>query len=556
MNIDHMLRLFFTLRHIKPIQFYWRIYLKFNKLIKFNNQLPQVILTNKIELLAPVPKFISLKTAQFVFINHSIPISYPIAWNNTDQTKLWLYNLHYFDYLNQPTINITEANTLINDWIGQNEIGQGNGWEPYPISLRIVNWIKYLSWTRNGTPTDIINQSLYLQCRFLFEHLEYHLLGNHLFKNGVALIYAGTYFQGAEASAWLNRGLNIFISQIREQVLPDGGHFERSPMYHLLILEDILDCLNLNQSISFLSEDNFIYIKNITENMLRFTMETVHQDGEIAFFNDCALRIAPKPDQILEYASRLGLNNVSTDVAQLTDAPISIIEKPNFGLYALQNLAGKLIFDVGVIGPDYLPGHAHCDTLSYELSLFGHRCIVNSGTYQYAGNERNDFRATSAHNTVRIDAQEQHEIWSTFRVARRGYPCDVMVNQQSTSIEVSASHNGYTRLSGKPMHRRSVVCRTDSYEINDVITGNGSHLAESYIHLGPTVEIDSFTDIEVNCSIGNHVFTISTQQGCIFDLQNSFFSLEFGLKTENRVLVLKKEDICPIFISYKITSSD
>lgn len=544
--------LLFTLRHLKPIQFYWRIYLKLNRLRTFNCLPPAVIPTHQLSLLAPIPKHASLVDGRFVFLNHAIPASFPIVWNDAEQAKLWLYNLHYFDYLNQPTIDTSKADALIRDWITHNVVGQGNGWEPYTLSLRIVNWIKYISHSSPAADADVINASLYLQCRFLFEHLEYHLLGNHLFKNGVALVYAGSYFQGAEAEDWLKRGLLIINAQIKEQVLPDGGHFERSPMYHNLILEDILDCLNLHQARACFSAAEGIVLTNTAENMSQFVADTVHPDGDIGFFNDSALGIAPKPDDLLAYATRLGLHGAAPSSSLDNGATVSLIEKPTFGLYVLQNIKGRMLFDAGVIGPDYLPGHAHCDTLSYELSLFGQRCIVNSGTYQYAGHERNDFRATAAHNTVSIDNQEQHEIWSTFRVARRGYPFDIKVVRQDTSVSVSAAHNGFKRFPGHPTHRRTVTCSDEGWQIEDSIEGQGQHLAESFIHLHPAVEIVTCTESEVLCALPDGQFVITVDGSVNISVVDTFYSPEFGLKQASKTLCLSARQTCPFVISYKI----
>ena len=79
----------------------------------------------------------------------------------------------------------------------------------------------------------------------LEKRIESHLLGNHLFANAKALVFAGTYFSGAEADRWLNRGISILEREIPEQILLDGGHFELSTMYHALIFEDLLDLCNL-----------------------------------------------------------------------------------------------------------------------------------------------------------------------------------------------------------------------------------------------------------------------------------------------------------------------
>ena len=84
-----------------------------------------------------------------------------------------------------------------------------------------------------------------MQVRWLAQRLEWHLLGNHLFANAKALVFAGLLFDGAEADRWLTKGLSIVHRELPEQVLPDGGNFELSPMYHSIILEDLLDLINV-----------------------------------------------------------------------------------------------------------------------------------------------------------------------------------------------------------------------------------------------------------------------------------------------------------------------
>ena len=132
-------------------------------------------------------------------------------------------------------------NYIIQQWIDQNPPVAGNGWEPYPTSLRIVNWIK---WALSGNKlSSEANQSLATQVRHLCGNIEYHLLGNHLFVNAKALVYAGLYFDGEEAQGWYRRGIEILIEQIPEQFLSDGAHFELSTTYHALLTEDLLDIL-------------------------------------------------------------------------------------------------------------------------------------------------------------------------------------------------------------------------------------------------------------------------------------------------------------------------
>ncbi len=98
----------------------------------------------------------------------------------------------------------------------------------------------------------------------------------------------------------------------------------------------------------------------------------------------------------------------------------------------MRHLNDMMVIDCGAIGPDYQPGHAHCDTLSYELAIDGRRVIVDSGVHDYEPTQHRAYaRSTPAHNTVVIDGQEQSEMWGVFRVARRARPLPAYVRQET-----------------------------------------------------------------------------------------------------------------------------
>jgi uncharacterized heparinase superfamily protein len=173
-----------------------------------------------------------LSPTTFRFIGHEGSLDGPADWNNPAHAKLWLYNLHYFDDLRAGgSEQRTEWHRdLIERWRRENPPAAGSGWEPYPLSLRIVNWI---AWALADHPLDEATlQSLAVQVRHLRATLEFHLLGNHLFANAKALVFAGCFFSGLEADRWLKSGLDLLDGELREQILDDGGHFELSPMYH------------------------------------------------------------------------------------------------------------------------------------------------------------------------------------------------------------------------------------------------------------------------------------------------------------------------------------
>jgi uncharacterized heparinase superfamily protein len=400
-------------------------------------------------------------------------------WNHGGWPKLWLYNAHYFDDLVAADASARAAwhKALVVRWVGENPAGSGVGWEPYPTSLRIVNWIKWI-WVGNRLDPPCIH-SLAVQARWLRKRLEWHLLGNHLWANAKALIFAGVFFDGGEAHTWLRKGLSLVDRELQEQVLDDGGHFELSPMYHAIVLEDLLDLVQLGQLYPLLvGEDRCRHWRTTALRMLQWLRAMTHPDGDIAFFNDATFGVAPQLGALEEYAARLGL--ARPDPAQ---EPLQWLH--DSGYARAQCGPATMIVDVGMVGPDYLPGHAHADTLSFELSLDRDRVLVNSGISLYeAGPERLRQRGTAAHNTLQLDSGDSSEVWSSFRVGRRARVSGVDSEAQGGRVRLTAEHDGYAWRPGRPMHRREWVLSPHRATVSDTISGRFD-AAEVRFHLHP-----------------------------------------------------------------------
>ncbi len=380
-------------------------------------------------------------------------------WNSPERSRLWNYHLHYFE---DPRVEPE----WIERWIAENPVGVGAGWEPYPLSRRVVNWIR---WSGRSAQAwrPVLADSLAMQARALARRIEYRLLANHLFVNAKALIYAGTYFEGPEAAGWLKTGLAILDREVREQILSDGGHIERSPMYHALILEDLLDLESLRQAYPGVWAPRPAWTE-AAGRMLGWLRMMTHPDGEIAFFQDACFGVAGSYAELLGYAERLGVGGPGGPPHK------------NSGYWRLEVGELVVLFDGEGPGPDYQPGHAHAGTLSVEVSWRGERVIVNSGTSSYEmGAVRAFERSTEAHATVRVDGRDSSEMWSAFRVARRAR----VSGFQSGEGWVEATHDGYSPV----RHRRRVTAAANELVIEDELTGG--QLLEWFFPLHPAVEL-------------------------------------------------------------------
>lgn len=468
-----------TIRYLRPAQIFGRLRFRLYRPRPNLEAPPSHRAVVEVWAVPCVRRQSMLADDTFIFLNETRTAATRAAWNDPSIEKLWLYNLHYFDDLNAEGAADRRAwhERLIERWIEENPPGYGNGWEPYPSSLRIVNWIKYA--LSGGVLSPRATASLAVQVRFLSGRLEFHLLGNHLLANAKALVFAGAFFEGREAEAWLSKGLAILRREIPEQILADGGHFELSPMYHGIILEDLLDIENIGKTYRL---ESIVGTETI-DKMRSWLAAMSHPDGEIAFFNDAAFGIAPNFAELNEYAIRL---KYAVQKALPADGVLRLSES---GYIRLQRGAAVLLLDVAPIGPSYLPGHAHADTLSFELSLLGHRVMVNSGTSCYGrGAERQRQRGTAAHNTLAIDGQDSSEVWGGFRVARRAQVRSLEVAETAGGARVMASHDGYRRLPGRNLHQRSWLIGDGSLAVEDEVSGTFDH-AEIRFHLHPEIAV-------------------------------------------------------------------
>ena len=527
--IGGLFRLWRTVSHLRLSQVYGR--LKFNLFKPRPNLEPA---PSRRAISAPwysaAPREPSLnKMGEFIFLNEKGSLNHN-GWDDPTKSKLWRYNQHYFDDLNarDAETRAKQHRALIIDWISFNLPGQGTGWEPYPTSLRIVNWIKWI--LVGNTPEPQMIQSLAVQTRWLSRRLERHLLGNHLFVNAKALVYAGLFFDGPEAQRWLQLGTKILEKEISEQILRDGGQFELSPMYHALAVEDMLDLVNI--ACVFEQDTLAKTCGKRVPLMLRWLVTMTHPDGTLASFNDTASGIAPSVSILMKYAKTLGF-----DVPSYLPDRVHLI---NSGYARLEKGPAVLITDLAKVGPDYLPGHAHADTLSFELSLHGKRVVVNSGTSVYGvSQERIRQRGTAAHSTLTIDGQNSSEVWSGFRVGRRARPLDVRVEGNGTEVRAEGAHDGYRYLKGKPLHRRHWKLTPTGLSILDQIESRCSHEVIVRFHLAEGYHAESTTDGTVHIlSEQEDEVLIFVAEGARTSVIESTLHPQFGITVPNYSICL------------------
>lgn len=531
MNCMQLCRLFHTVRYLRCEQIWFRLYYRVVRLKLDEKAAGDISCSNFVWKGCSYGNQCFFEDDKVRFLGEWGTISSSEDWNSSTKSKLWLYNAHYFDDLN--VLSGDERKNyqlkLMHRWIEENPPLYGNGWEPYPLSLRIVNWIKWLS--RQNEKDVRLLVSLQFQADALLKQLEYHILGNHLFVNAKALVFAGVFLNCSRSEIYLKKGLEILSREVSEQFLDDGGHFERSPMYHETLLWDLLDLIYLSKvSSSAVLEKHQANWLAVAAKARRWLEIMSHPDGEITFFNDAAIGVAASPKVIEAYSDLCDVavlpSSIGAGVETLPVSGYSRITMPDHTTY----------FDHAPVGPDYLPGHAHADTLSVEWSVADQRVLVNSGTSLYgASNERLRQRKTAAHNTVVIENEDSSEVWGGFRVARRARATLEKVNEVNQAVELVASHNGYTRLVGKPVHRRKLVSSPVSLEVTDYVEGSFSSAYASY-HLHPDIKVVPLEDTSVKLLLpcGRQVMVVSNQG---LSVEDATWHPQFGSSLPNKKIL-------------------
>ena len=468
-----LLRLYHTLKYLKRKQFTYRIYYilrsKFRRLIKHKYLTQKAPLSQKLILIEHEPFTIYdiYKNNKFTFIgiSHKFPNN-EIDWNYNQYGKLWNYNLTYFDFLQQEDMSRECGLQFIKDFINYPESIRGKRM-PFPISLRNVNFIKFIS--KKNITDEKIDSFIFNQYLLLIDNLEYHILGNHLLENGFSLLFGAYYFKDEQLYA---KALEILTEELSEQILSDGAHFELSPMYHQIMLFRVLDCINLVKNNTWKNQFLLELLETKAQLMLGWLKNITYKNGDIPLFNDSVKGIAPTSKELFNYAKILNLN------------PTKIILSTS-GYRKQETKYYESVIDVGNIGPDYIPGHAHSDTFNFELYVNKKPILVDTGISTYETNKTRTLeRSTSSHNTVEIDGRNQTEVWGSFRVAQRAKIIKLIENKNT----IEATHDGYKK--GGYWHHRKWIYSDKKIKIIDTIQGKTPKKAISYLHFHPDIGIE------------------------------------------------------------------
>lgn len=468
---------------------------------------------------------------EFSFLNQlMVSRNQSLDWNvSPGEDRLWAYNLNYFDFAYSllwayhstgQQDHLDCLLVLINDWIDKNPFWKPIPWNPYPLSKRLIVWTTLLGHLKDDNTFQTqyfpkIITSICQQANFLSANVEYDVDNNHLIANARALVWAGLFLRGfPKAQKWFEQGITLLERETCKQILADGGHYERSSSYQLVVLQDLLETALLLKQCGVAIPD---VIAQAIPCMFDWLAAIIKPDGSLPMLNDTVMGYPVEVGDMLAvgavYLKRADLKSLVTQapgpypewlfgVEGRTTFDQMPAQKPVFeslaladtGYYVLRGgkdreRAEYLVFDCGLIGPRHSPAHAHADTLSFELVAYGQTLLIDPGVYEYkAGEWRDYFRATMSHNTVTVDELDQSVFWGSFRVAEMAEAKLLQWWPDAPQPYVEGEHNGYRRLKSPVLHRRKITW-LEPYQwlIVDTLKSDGraAHRYDLWFHLTP-----------------------------------------------------------------------
>ena len=219
--------------------------------------------------------------------------------------------------------------------------------------------------------------------------------------------------------------------------------------------------------------------------------------GEVPLLNDgyavdratlASLRSQPATAQSPASESPANRSPLPRGLTAPTGQPagVTMHTLPDTGLVIATAGAWHLLADVGAPCPDELPAHAQADTFGCLVHVDGAPLLVDTGTSTYEPGPIRDYqRSTTAHNTAVVDGTDSTEVWGTFRAGRRARVHDVVTRRVPGGLTIEASHDGYRRLPGSPVHRRRWSLTAAGLQVDDQVTGGGEHEIAIRWHLAP-----------------------------------------------------------------------
>jgi len=431
----------------------------------------------------------------------------------------------------------------LDSWFASCPDRMGANWSSaLEVAIRLINWS--VTWQLLGgvnSPLFEHAQGARLRRRWLesvHQHAQfisgyfsrYSSANNHLIGEAAGLFIAAlTWPHWTTSRIWQTTAKNILETEAQRQNAPDGVNREQAVAYHHFVLDLLLLCL-------LAGKHNGVWFsvayETRLEAMLEYLASIMDVSGNVPMFGDSddaqAVRFTPA-DDFSSYRSLLATGAILFRSGEFKRKAGALDDKTRWllggqadGLFDSQSVEAarlplrqnfplggyyilgcdfetehelRLTVDAGPLGFQTIAAHGHADALSFTLSAGGLEFLIDPGTYAYhtQGPWRRYFRGTGAHNTVRVDEQDQSEPGGNFMWLRKaGAGCTQWASTPGEDL-FEGWQNGYMRLEDPVMHRRKIVLH--KWErlvvIEDTLQMAAQHDIELLFHCSERCQVEA-----------------------------------------------------------------
>jgi Heparinase II/III N-terminus/Heparinase II/III-like protein len=521
--------------------------------------------------------------------------------NKLAPRQLW-YKVRYLDFAevgdakvtwelnrHQHLVTLAKAYRITRDHRYAGELlDQWRHWHaenPYPIG---INWasslevaIRSLSWTwvyylLEDTPAltpgtrEAWLHAMAISGRHIERYLSTYFSPNtHLLGEAAALFFLGTAFPELRSAArWKRRGWEIIRRELERQVHSDGWDFEQSTYYHVYALDlflhagvlasisehafppeydrkvekmlEALAVLGRNGPPPRLGDDDGGRVFDPRRNRAEHLLDPLATGAVLFGRGDFKSVASGLREETLWLLGEQGVQEF--DRIPVVNPSQASVALPSGGLYLMAggDPGEQLVIDAGPQGA-FTAGHGHADALSLTVNRNSRPLLIDTGTFEYVGgdSERNRFRSTGAHNTLRVDRGNQAETNGPF--AWKKLPtvkAEGWINGTSFDLFVG-SHDGYSGGESALVHRRWVFfLKSHFWLVRDMALGTGKHQLDLFWHFAPGIEPatpgpDSFHDPGQSQAVS----VLTTEgNGWSREVRTEFWSPVYGCREPSPVL--------------------